>query len=821
MPACPRSRRSCLTALLPRRRRPCPPGRPRRAARSCSWPASTTRAPKPQLRKAIEADPTSAPAPTATSPWPCWPRRRTARPSTRHAWRPPSGRSCPEARYIYGLALAADGRPVEAARELEKAVALKPGRGRPRSARWRRPTPPRRTSAPPRRTRSSIALRPDERGARAPSFAEYLWRSRRSTDGKPRRGPRRWRPFPRTPTSSCATAGALFEQDRFCRRRAGPRGGPRLGGPGTPRRFALLAERPRAGGQHGCGPHGARGRPSRRTADARPLPTPAISAASGSAGARPRALPQLEEAAQLSPDACEVQLDLGPRPRNARPARRGRGRLPPRDQARPELSPGALRPRAPPAAAGDKAEARAGARDPPRALRAGRKAVSRYERRAAEIALAWAELNEGKAADALARFQAPAARRPDALLGQAHALSRLERHARGGRGARESARSSPRTTSRIELLLATERSRAEEASDPLCRRSSPPARRARATARSRSPTSPPKAGIRVRPRPGRDPRAPPSRDRGLGPGLARLRQRRLDGPLRRAGRSLSRRPGARRPQDRLYRNNGNGTFTDVTEKAGLERHAPTGWAPSPPTTTTTASSTSTSPTTGGNILYHNNGNGTFTDVTAKAGVAGPRLGHQRRVGRHRRRRLPRPLRGAVRRRPQGQGPLLRRSRPRASATTARPSCIDGTRQRPLPQQRQRHLHRRHARGGPRQGRRQGPRRPLRRLRPRREARPLRRQRRADELPLPQPRRRALRGHLRHLGHRLRPRGQSAGRHGRRRRRPRRRRPAGHRRGQLRGGDQRVLPQPRIRSLRGPVRLVGLRAADAQLTSVSA
>jgi len=31
----------------------------------------------------------------------------------------------------------------------------------------------------------------------------------------------------------------------------------------------------------------------------------------------------------------------------------------------------------------------------------------------------------------------------------------------------------------------------------------------------------------------------------------------------------------------------------------------------------------TSPTTGKNILYHNNGNGTFTDVSDKAGSAAP------------------------------------------------------------------------------------------------------------------------------------------------------------------------------------------------------
>jgi enediyne biosynthesis protein E4 len=70
----------------------------------------------------------------------------------------------------------------------------------------------------------------------------------------------------------------------------------------------------------------------------------------------------------------------------------------------------------------------------------------------------------------------------------------------------------------------------------------------------------------------------------------------------------------------LYHNNHDGTFTDVTKQAGLTRpclamggavgdYDNDGW----PDLYITC--------LGGNILYHNNGDGTFTDVTAKAGVA--------------------------------------------------------------------------------------------------------------------------------------------------------------------------------------------------------
>ena len=75
----------------------------------------------------------------------------------------------------------------------------------------------------------------------------------------------------------------------------------------------------------------------------------------------------------------------------------------------------------------------------------------------------------------------------------------------------------------------------------------------------------------------------------------------------------------------LYRNNGDGTFTDVTEKAGVPG---TGYGLGcvwgdfnndgfPDLFVTQY---------GRNVLYRNNGNGTFTDVTDKAGVAGTESG---------------------------------------------------------------------------------------------------------------------------------------------------------------------------------------------------
>ncbi len=73
--------------------------------------------------------------------------------------------------------------------------------------------------------------------------------------------------------------------------------------------------------------------------------------------------------------------------------------------------------------------------------------------------------------------------------------------------------------------------------------------------------------------------------------------------------------------NRLYRNNRDGTFTDVTERAGLQGGGYSmgvaaadfdndGWTDLYLTGVNR------------NILYHNNGDGTFTDITEQAGVSG-------------------------------------------------------------------------------------------------------------------------------------------------------------------------------------------------------
>ena len=75
--------------------------------------------------------------------------------------------------------------------------------------------------------------------------------------------------------------------------------------------------------------------------------------------------------------------------------------------------------------------------------------------------------------------------------------------------------------------------------------------------------------------------------------------------------------------NRLYHNNGEGKFSDVTEKAGLVR---TGWGQAVCVGDYDNDGYDDLFISGygNNALYHNNGNGTFTDVAEKAGVANNR-----------------------------------------------------------------------------------------------------------------------------------------------------------------------------------------------------
>jgi hypothetical protein len=83
--------------------------------------------------------------------------------------------------------------------------------------------------------------------------------------------------------------------------------------------------------------------------------------------------------------------------------------------------------------------------------------------------------------------------------------------------------------------------------------------------------------------------------------------------------------------NRLFRNNGDGTFTDVTEKAGVQGkgygmgaavgdYDNDGWPDLFLANVTD------------NQLYHNNGDGTFTDVTKKAGLTGAKMNGRKMWG---------------------------------------------------------------------------------------------------------------------------------------------------------------------------------------------
>ena len=80
--------------------------------------------------------------------------------------------------------------------------------------------------------------------------------------------------------------------------------------------------------------------------------------------------------------------------------------------------------------------------------------------------------------------------------------------------------------------------------------------------------------------------------------------------------------GFKNTSDRLYKNNGNGTFTDVTEKAGLKD---LNWSMAAAAIDydNDGDQDLYLLNYGPNVFYLNNGNGTFTDITRSLGLTGP------------------------------------------------------------------------------------------------------------------------------------------------------------------------------------------------------
>lgn len=79
-------------------------------------------------------------------------------------------------------------------------------------------------------------------------------------------------------------------------------------------------------------------------------------------------------------------------------------------------------------------------------------------------------------------------------------------------------------------------------------------------------------------------------------------------------------PQGKEPASKLYHNNRDGSFSDVTAKSGLGR---TGWGSAVTVGDYDNDGFDDLFTTywGQNVLYHNNGNGTFTDMTSRAGLS--------------------------------------------------------------------------------------------------------------------------------------------------------------------------------------------------------
>jgi Flp pilus assembly protein TadD len=364
------------------------------------------------------------------------------------------GPDLPEARYIYGLTLAAGGNPREAARELEKALAGRADAPAPLGALADAYA----TTGDPRAAglyRRLIALEPSVPRHRA-SLAEHLWRVDLPDEGN-RVMEEALKAFPANEDLHLRYGRALVRQHRPSDAAAQLEAARELGATGEA--FALLLASAYA--------EAGRGAEAERVLEAAARTYPAsadvpaelgrLRLAAGNAG---EALPSLEAAARLNPRSAVTQLDLG-RAREtlgkldeAEAAYRAAVRLAPNlPRARYALGRLLLR-------RGKREEAEVELAIHRDAYEKGVKKVSENEALTGELALGFARLKEGDAPAALEIF----ARLPegtDSLIGRAEALSRLGRHGEAVR-ALERARSLDPEEARLASLLAAERSRAAE-----------------------------------------------------------------------------------------------------------------------------------------------------------------------------------------------------------------------------------------------------------------------------------------------------------------------------------------------------------------------
>ena len=247
-------------------------------------------------------------------------------------------------------------------------------------------------------------------------------------------------------------------------------------------------------------------------------------------------------------------------------------------------------------------------------------------------------------------------------------------------------------------------------------------------------------------------------------------------------------PGHKRQRStlRLYRNNRNGTFTDVTRAAGLDVEL-YGMGVAVGDYDNDGFPDILVTCVGQNRLFHNTGRGTFVDVTRASGLDG-RAGvqHVGDVGGHRPRRPPGSLRLQLREVVARERRVLQRRRQAQVLLHAR--GVSRRHVLALPQPRQRHVRGRHRDLRHLRLQLEGARRGAHRSRSGRLARHLRGQRHAAQQAVSQPAQRPVPG--RGAGSRRRAqRGrQGAGRHGRGRRVSRRHRPPVGGRDQLRGRD---------------------------------